>query len=330
MTVASEVRVFAGLLQNAPPYHPLITLGELTVDAKRSTIPALQYNNEPWELLKESHDYVLTIGGDQVDLSAQLYLNTRNHYRLFAFARSSGAAGLLFSINLTRSKDAHGIIGLSQRIRFSEGRGKSSDSSKAIRQTKGRLLADILARCGIPVTDNLEINLGTYSTVKRDFIDTTASRFMSQFLAVALIKGHLQGNKGFQFACLPRFDDSFAWKWNSAERVRALYRPSRQGLRGKRAIPLALRYQVLERDMGRCRLCGRSRHQDAVLHVDHILPFSLGGMTILDNLRTLCGECNLGKGNRSCADDRSWISNAPRRRKAAPLRGQRARENKRL
>jgi 5-methylcytosine-specific restriction endonuclease McrA len=31
--------------------------------------------------------------------------------------------------------------------------------------------------------------------------------------------------------------------------------------------------------------------------VDHIVPWSKGGETILENLRTLCSKCNLGKGN---------------------------------
>lgn len=34
------------------------------------------------------------------------------------------------------------------------------------------------------------------------------------------------------------------------------------------------------------------------LHVDHIKPFSKGGKTVLENLQTLCFDCNLGKGNK--------------------------------
>src|SRR5438477_10131934 len=40
-----------------------------------------------------------------------------------------------------------------------------------------------------------------------------------------------------------------------------------------------LRWRVLERDGNRCRLCGRSPNDGARLHVDHIVPWSVGGET---------------------------------------------------
>jgi len=66
----------------------------------------------------------------------------------------------------------------------------------------------------------------------------------------------------------------------------------------KRSIPLSVRYKVLRRDRFVCATCGRSpaTHQGTVLHVDHIHPESKGGETVEDNLRTLCEDCNLGKG----------------------------------
>lgn len=57
-----------------------------------------------------------------------------------------------------------------------------------------------------------------------------------------------------------------------------------------------LRYTVLKRDNFRCCLCGASAQDGATLHVDHIFPVSKGGKTELSNLRTLCDQCNLGKG----------------------------------
>lgn len=57
----------------------------------------------------------------------------------------------------------------------------------------------------------------------------------------------------------------------------------------------------LQRDSFRCVACGRSPATDAgvVLHLDHIVPFSEGGRTNLENLRTTCADCNLGKGDAS-------------------------------
>lgn len=68
----------------------------------------------------------------------------------------------------------------------------------------------------------------------------------------------------------------------------------------QRWIPVGLRYQILRRDRFRCVTCGRSPATDlgCVLHVDHIVAFARGGKTRLDNLRTLCEDCNLGKGDR--------------------------------
>jgi 5-methylcytosine-specific restriction endonuclease McrA len=60
-----------------------------------------------------------------------------------------------------------------------------------------------------------------------------------------------------------------------------------------------LRYQVLTRDNSRCQRCGASALTHGVtLHVDHIVPVSKGGKTVLGNLQTLCETCNLGKSNR--------------------------------
>jgi hypothetical protein len=67
----------------------------------------------------------------------------------------------------------------------------------------------------------------------------------------------------------------------------------------RREVRIGLRYAVLRRDRFRCVLCGASPATDlsCQLHVDHIEPFSKGGKTTLGNLRTLCGTCNVGRGN---------------------------------
>lgn len=65
----------------------------------------------------------------------------------------------------------------------------------------------------------------------------------------------------------------------------------------KREIGLRLRFRVMARDNFKCCLCGKSPALDptVVLHIDHIHPYSKGGETVMENLQTLCSECNLGK-----------------------------------
>ncbi|MDH5648197.1 MAG: HNH endonuclease [Gammaproteobacteria bacterium] len=62
---------------------------------------------------------------------------------------------------------------------------------------------------------------------------------------------------------------------------------------------LRLRFRVMQRDNFSCKHCGASPAKDpsVVLHVDHIVPWSKGGKTIMENLQTLCSKCNLGKSN---------------------------------
>lgn len=64
-----------------------------------------------------------------------------------------------------------------------------------------------------------------------------------------------------------------------------------------RTISDKLRYQVLKRDNFKCCACGASPAKDPAvdLHIDHIIPWSKGGETKLENLQTLCARCNLGK-----------------------------------
>ena len=68
----------------------------------------------------------------------------------------------------------------------------------------------------------------------------------------------------------------------------------------RRDIPLGLRFHVFHRDRFKCVICGDhpARNAECILHVDHILPWSRGGKTRVDNLRTLCETCNVGRGNR--------------------------------
>ena len=57
-----------------------------------------------------------------------------------------------------------------------------------------------------------------------------------------------------------------------------------------------LRMEILSRDDFRCRSCGRSPavYIDIELHVHHIIPWGIGGITEKENLITICKTCHDG------------------------------------
>lgn len=72
--------------------------------------------------------------------------------------------------------------------------------------------------------------------------------------------------------------------------------------RTKREPSNRLKIQVLMRDGNRCKLCGVECNDGLHnIHFDHIIPWSKGGETVLENLQVLCSKCNLAKGN--CTDE---------------------------
>lgn len=67
----------------------------------------------------------------------------------------------------------------------------------------------------------------------------------------------------------------------------------------RKAIPASVRAEVIARDGLVCRYCGRRVHQRRKgprrLHLDHVLPRSLGGGDTADNLVVSCALCNMRK-----------------------------------
>jgi hypothetical protein len=91
--------------------------------------------------------------------------------------------------------------------------------------------------------------------------------------------------------------------WLDAGEHTALPTPSRSAIAARaqvRAPSLRLRFAVLQRDRFTCVACGSSPATDpgTILHVDHVIPFSKGGKTDVDNLQTLCDRCNYGKADQ--------------------------------
>lgn len=84
---------------------------------------------------------------------------------------------------------------------------------------------------------------------------------------------------------------------NPSIREEIFYRSKKTGSAGRDQIMAADRFTILARDNFTCQACGAQPGNER-LHVDHILPWSLGGSNNPLNLTTLCKSCNLGKGAR--------------------------------
>ena len=71
-------------------------------------------------------------------------------------------------------------------------------------------------------------------------------------------------------------------------------------------IPLALRARVIRRARGKCEYCqSPANYSPEVFEIEHIVPLSAGGRTILGNLAFACPACNRYKGKRQSAIDRT-------------------------
>jgi hypothetical protein len=91
--------------------------------------------------------------------------------------------------------------------------------------------------------------------------------------------------------------------WGNQQNHEAPAIPNAAKTQGKprtsRSPDLRLRFKVLERDRFTCRACGISpaTSPGSLLRIDHVVPWSSGGETVLENLQTLCESCNQGKSN---------------------------------
>lgn len=76
-----------------------------------------------------------------------------------------------------------------------------------------------------------------------------------------------------------------------------LYQKIKPQKKVDRTVSLKMRMSVLKRDGYRCVKCGVSPkiNKSVTLEIDHIVPVSKGGASTLDNLQTLCFDCNQGK-----------------------------------
>jgi hypothetical protein len=75
----------------------------------------------------------------------------------------------------------------------------------------------------------------------------------------------------------------------------------RISIAGQRALMTShLRAKIKERDNYTCCNCSLSieDEKNLLLEIDHIIPISKGGLTLENNLQTLCWRCNRAKGSK--------------------------------
>ncbi|HSH40151.1 MAG TPA: HNH endonuclease signature motif containing protein [Chthoniobacterales bacterium] len=65
-----------------------------------------------------------------------------------------------------------------------------------------------------------------------------------------------------------------------------------------RSIPPSWRRELLRNYANKCASCGVDLTARSA-HMDHIVPFSKGGLRRIENFQPLCAPCNLKKGNRT-------------------------------
>lgn len=246
------------------------------------TASKIQYNNDDINLLGRRHEYMFSLPDEvQLPVSIQLYWNVKSHWRLFAYCDQ----GMLFSVNLTLERKEEDVVTLCQVLKIKSPRKATPEHRARMRK---ELVDCLRSTYGWQIDHRNEIKLGTFDGRNGRFLDTTATDFMRDFVVSAVVKGHFMQNKGYKLPGL------------HYEVVEMSADAASRGL--GRSVPPSLRYLVLARDQ-RCLLCGATK-DDTRLHVDHIVPWSKGGATELDNLQTLCARCNLGKGNRATDDFR--------------------------
>ncbi|RKS42758.1 HNH endonuclease [Gillisia mitskevichiae] len=296
-----NAKLFGEILRNTKLPKDL-TIGNFRIDYKNgikgNTILSKKFNLHE-NLLDKKHNYTFQIMEGNLEISLELCESRNDQFRLFCNSSFNGKKGMLFMLNLDTQKDAEGIIFLTQKIKFVERLKTNENLASEYRRNKQLIFTNYLRKLGLDVTDNNDLIFGIFDTKTNKLLNTTAQRFINDFIAISIIKGHFMGNKGYELEILPSY--KFDYNLYESKNYEIEIMSNKMIVSQKnRTIPLGIRFKILERDNGKCVLCGKNPEKNGViLHIDHVLPYSLGGLTEMNNLQTLCSDCNIGKSNKS-------------------------------
>ena len=78
------------------------------------------------------------------------------------------------------------------------------------------------------------------------------------------------------------------------------------------------RRNIFARDRNRCQYCGK-KYPTSELSLDHVIPRSMGGKSVWENMVCACTECNVKKGGRTPKRAGLTLIQKPIRPKRNPL-----------
>jgi len=69
--------------------------------------------------------------------------------------------------------------------------------------------------------------------------------------------------------------------------------------RKRKTLTNTTRYKILHNSWFKCQACWEKPKptNEVVLHIDHIVPFSLWWLDVMENYQVLCWQCNCSKNN---------------------------------
>ncbi len=78
------------------------------------------------------------------------------------------------------------------------------------------------------------------------------------------------------------------------------------------------RRNIFARDKSRCQYCGK-RQRTSELSLDHVVPKSMGGKSVWENIVCACAKCNVKKGGRTPRQAAMTLIQKPVKPKHNPL-----------
>ena len=183
-----------------------IAIGNFVLQGRKGVKDIINYNQEDFNILKHKQEYTFPLLSGDLQISLQLYQNINGHFKLYCCTKFGQISGVIFSVNLTTSKEGDNVIYLTQKVKFSERYEGNSNLAKAHRRQKQIVFCDLLKKLQYDISDNNDIILGIYNPIKQKLENTTTTKFLNDFIIVSILKGHFQGNKGYQLEILPSFN----------------------------------------------------------------------------------------------------------------------------